>query len=137
VKPPLEVQTYGAMVAFVQRVQRAADAALAGSGVTPAQFFVLATLKRRDGAQQSELAEALGVTAGNISQLVAKLEEARLVRRADRGKAKVVTLTAKGDALVARLAPQHDAFLETRFASLDVGERRALLALLERLLGGN
>jgi MarR family 2-MHQ and catechol resistance regulon transcriptional repressor len=133
-KPPLEVRTYGAMVAFVQHVQRAADAALAHSSVTPAQFFILATLKRRDGAQQSELAEALGVTAGNVSQLIAKLEDARLVKRVEQGKAKIATLTAKGEALVARLAPEHDAFLVARFASLDVSERRALLALLERLL---
>jgi DNA-binding MarR family transcriptional regulator len=136
VKPPLEVRTYGAMVAFVQQVQRAAEAALASSSVTPAQFFVLATLERRGAAQQSELAEALGVTAGNISQLIAKLEDARLVERADRGKAKVATLTAKGHALVKRLAPQHDAFLAARFESLDLGERKTLLALLERLLGG-
>lgn len=133
-KPALSVRTFGAMVAFVQQVQRAADAALAGSGVTPAQFFILATLKRCGEARQSELALALGVTAGNVSQLVVKLEEARLVRRADRGKAKIVTLTAKGDTLVTRLAPEHDAFLEARFAPLESPDRKALLALLERLL---
>lgn len=135
-KPPLEARAFGAMVAFVQKVQRAADNALAEAVVTPAQFFVLATLKRRGGAQQSELASALGVTAGNISQLVAKLEAARLVERVDRGKAKVTTLTADGESLVAKLSPEHDAFLKACFSALNASERKLLLELVERLVGG-
>lgn len=132
-KPRLEVRTFGAMVAFVQQVHRAADAALAGSGITPAQFFILSTLRRRGETQQVELAEALGVTPGNISQLVAKLEDAALARRTGQGRAKLVSITKRGEALVARVAPEHDAFLEARFAPLRTSERKLLLRLLERL----
>ncbi len=135
-KPRVEVRAYAAMVTFAQRVQRAADAALADSGVSPAQFFILATVDRRGETQQSELAATLGVTAANVSQLVAKLDEARLVTRVDRGKAKVVHLTAKGKALVDRLRPEHDAFLAARFSALGAEERKALLALLEKLVEG-
>lgn len=133
-KPGLEARTFGAMVAFAQRVQRAADAALAGSQVSPAQFFILTTVDRQGESQQSELAKELGVTAANVSQLVGKLEEARLVTREDRGRAKLVQLTARGRALVQRLGPEHDAFLTARFAALSPTERRTLLRLLEKLL---
>lgn len=129
----LEVRAFGAMVTFVQQVQRAADAALAGSGITPAQFFILSTLRRRGETQQVELAEALGVTPGNISQLVAKLEDAALVRRTGQGRAKLVSVTKRGEALAARLAPEHDEFLAARFAALKISERKLLLSLLARL----
>lgn len=135
-KPALEARAFGAMVAFAQKVQRAADATLAGSEVSPAQFFILATVARHGESQQSELARSLGVTAANVSQLVGKLEEARLVTRVDRGKAKVVHLTARGKTLVERLGPEHDAFLVSRFAALSAKERRTLLELLEKLLEG-
>lgn len=134
-KPGLEARAFGAMVAFAQKVQREAEAALSGEDVSPAQFFILAALARHGESQQSALAQALGVTAANVSQLVVKLESARLVTRVDRGKAKVVHLTSKGEGLVARLGPEHDAFLTARFAALTVAERRTLLELLRRLLG--
>jgi DNA-binding MarR family transcriptional regulator len=130
----LEARVFGAMVAFAQKVQRAAEATLAGAEVSPAQFFILATVARHGETQQSELARSLGVTAANVSQLVGKLEAARLVTRVDRGKAKVVHLSAKGKALVERLGPEHDAFLASRFAALSAAERRTLLRLLEKLL---
>ena len=133
-KPAIEVRAFGAMVAFVQKVQRAAELALDGSGISAAQFFILATVERSPGTQQSALAVALGVTAANVSQLVSKLEEAKLVTRKDRGRAKEVYLTSRGTQLVDQLRPEHDAFLESRFAALSQGERRTLLSLLEKLV---
>jgi DNA-binding MarR family transcriptional regulator len=105
--------------------------------VSPAQFFILTTVDRQGESQQSELAKELGVTAANVSQLVGKLEDARLVTREDRGRAKLVQLTARGRALVQRLGPEHDAFLAARFAALSPTERRTLLRLLEKLLRGD
>lgn len=136
-KPAIEVRAFAAMVAFAQKVQRAAEVALDGAGISPAQFFILATIARRPGTQQSALAEALGVTSANVSQLVAKLEDAKLVTRTERGRAKEVHLTPRGRRLVDRLRPEHDAFLVSRFAALSPGERRTLLSLLEKLLAGD
>lgn len=135
-KPPIEVRTFGALVAFAQRVQREAEVALEGTGISSAQFFILASVERRAGLTQSALAEALGVTSANVSQLVAKLEDAELVTRTERGRAKEVRLTARGRRLVERLRPQHDAYLASQFAALSPTERRSLLSLLEKLLTG-
>jgi len=137
VKPSIEVRAFGAMVAFAQKVQRAAEVALDGSVVSAAQFFILATVERQPGTQQSALAEALGVTSANVSQLVSKLEDAKLVTRTERGRAKEVYLTSRGRQLVERLGPEHDAFLASRFAVLSPKERRTLLSLLEKLSAGD
>lgn len=135
--PAIEVRAFGAMVAFAQKVQHAAEIALDGTGISPAQFFILATVERQPGTQQSTLAETLGVTSANVSQLVAKLEDAKLVTRTERGRAKEVHLTSRGRQLVDRLRPEHDAFLKSRFAALSPSERRTLLSLLEKLLAGD
>lgn len=135
--PAIEVRAFGAMVAFAQKVQRAAEVALNGTGISPAQFFILATVERRAGTQQSVLAETLGVTSANVSQLVAKLEDAKLVTRTERGRAKEVHLTSRGRQVVDRLRPEHDAFLASQFAALSPAERRTLLSLLEKLLVGD
>lgn len=128
-----ESRIFAAIVAFVQDTQRAADRALVDEDVSPAQFFILRRLAQERSATQVDLATALGVTAGNISQLVSKLERARLVERVGDGKAKLVSLTKQGEQLVARLAPMHRAFLRKRFAVLSEPERQLLLRLVERL----
>jgi MarR family transcriptional regulator, organic hydroperoxide resistance regulator len=63
------------------------------------QFDVLSTLTEQDGMSQSELAEKLYVTKGNVSGLIDRLAEAGYVERrstpGDR-RANAVILTAKG-----------------------------------------
>ena len=135
-KAPLEARIFSEMVSFMQQVQRAADAALAGTGVSPAQFFILSALARQGPQQQSKVAAQLGVTAANVSQLLVKLADAGLVQRHAQGKAKVVSLTANGNKLVTQLQPAHEKFLRSRFEPLKTDERVALLATLHRLTGG-
>jgi MarR family transcriptional regulator, organic hydroperoxide resistance regulator len=63
------------------------------------QFDVLSTLTEQDALSQSELAEKLYVTKGNVSGLIDRLAEAGYVERrstpGDR-RANAVILTAKG-----------------------------------------
>jgi MarR family transcriptional regulator, organic hydroperoxide resistance regulator len=63
------------------------------------QFDVLSTLTEQDGLSQSDLAEKLYVTKGNVSGLIDRLAEAGYVeRRATPGdrRANAVILTASG-----------------------------------------
>lgn len=129
----LESKTFALMVTFLQQTHRAAERALQGEGITPAQFFVLRTLRARRAVTQGGLAEAMGVTAGNVSQLIAKLELANLVRRTGRGRAKEVSLTPAGARVVSQFAPHHETFLRERFAALDPDERTALWSLVQKL----
>ena len=50
-------------------------------GLSVPQFDVLSTLTEREGMSQRELAERLYVTKGNVSGLIDRLVEAKLVER--------------------------------------------------------
>ena len=84
----LEAQHQQLRVGFVERHGPPAChlSAPAGAGLSMAQFGALARVGEAPGRSQGELAEWLGVTEGNASQVVGRLEAAGLVeRRADRG----------------------------------------------------
>ena len=133
-RKPVEVRIWANIVRFVQSVRRQADEVAGGERTTPAQFFIMATLTREGPQKQADLSERMGATPANISQRLVGLESAGLVRRVPSGREKIVSLTRKGAALVAELAPRHDAFIVSRFSALTKQERRTFLSLLERLL---
>ncbi len=128
-----EANAVNAMINFIHETQRAAERDLAGTGITPAQFFILKMLLVQRSANQVTLAAALGVTAGNISQLQAKLERAGLIERTGQGRAKIATLTSLGRHLVLRLEPKYEAFLRERFTCLSAAELKTLGKLLSKL----
>jgi DNA-binding MarR family transcriptional regulator len=86
----------------------------------------------RDLTQQV-LVDQLGVTRGNVSQLLSKLEAEGLVLRSPQGSAKVLRLTESGEAMVAELLPEHDHFIAECFSALSEAEQQQLVTLLSRL----
>ncbi len=64
-----------------QHVAVAMAARLKVIGLSVPQFDLLSTLSEREGITQSELAERLYVTKGNVSGLVDRLVEAGMVER--------------------------------------------------------
>ena len=131
--PPSASRLFRLMVSLVHTVGTAGARELAARGRTPAQFQALRTLSRHPGCSQQQLAESLGVTKGNVSQLLARLEADDLVRREPDGAAYVLRLTPAAERLTAELVPAHDAFLEQWFAALAPAQRRELERLLERV----
>lgn len=136
VRTPPENELIELMVAFLQLTQRAAERAMQGEGVSPAQFFVLDLLTRQGPIDQQTITQATGGTAGNTSQLIAKLEAAGLARRTSSGRRKLVSVTDRGSALADRLRPERDAFLRRQFAPLGRSGQRALARTLRVLLLG-
>lgn len=101
------------------------------------RFDVMAALSRfPDGLRMSDLSGALRVSAGNVTGIVDRLCEDRLVERVavpgDR-RAQVARLTPAGRAAFARLAAAHEGWLDAMLSRLDGSEARALSALLARL----
>ncbi|GEO99431.1 MarR family winged helix-turn-helix transcriptional regulator [Methylobacterium haplocladii] len=115
-----------------RRVTAAVGSELRMLGLSIPQFDVLSTLTEREGLTQQELASRLYVTKGNVSGLIDRLVEARLVeRRAIPGdrRSHALHLTAAGTDLAERgLAVQTD-YVGRTLGKLD-GEA---LADLERL----
>lgn len=118
--------TWLSLVGAVRRVSRAAEAALESEAVNPAQFLVLSLVDERGPRRQTDLVDALGTTAANVSQLLRKMETAGYIERRRDGAAKVVENTDAGRALLKRLRPDHRAFIAARFAGLDDAEMAAL-----------
>lgn len=111
--------------------------ALSDRGLSMGQFVVLRSLVSSGRGTTKALATALGVTTGNVTGLVDKLESEGLVIR-DRSTKdrRVVHLeaTRKGRALMEELRRAVVAEAATSFASLTSAELRNLNDLLRRVI---
>jgi DNA-binding MarR family transcriptional regulator len=111
-------------------------------GVDGATLDLLSVLRRAGAPYRlttREIAQRALVTAGAVSQRVAKAERAGLVRRAaagDGSRAVNVTLTRAGHALVERTVDRVLGREAELVRGLAVAERADLAALLDGLLAG-
>lgn len=102
-------------------------------GLSIPQFDLLSTLTEREGISQSELAERLYVTKGNVSGLVDRLVQAGLVeRRAIAGdrRSYAMHLTPEGRRLAEAGIASQRAFIAGTLGKLPAGD----LAELDRLV---
>ena len=129
------VALFDLMTRFVRTVAVAGGAELRGFDLSPAQYQILVSIDTEPGLAQWELVRRFGVTKGNISQLIKKLEGSGLVVRTGGGRTDGWTLTPAGGELVGRIVPAHDDFMERQFAVLGETDRLTLLALLRWLVG--
>lgn len=101
------------------------------------EWRVIAVLGRRPGLTAKEIAEATEMDKVAVSRAVARLVAAkRVAARADREDARrqLLSLTAAGESLHARIAPIALASEERLLATFEQGERARLNALIDRLL---
>lgn len=124
---------FAGLVRVVHLIGLAGAQELRRDDLTPAQYQILVLLHRRPRVVQRELTEVLGVTKGNISQLLTRLQDAGLVDRVTEGAANRIALTADGEALVRRLMPAHQRFLQRSFGALTPDELTVLADLTTRL----
>jgi MarR family transcriptional regulator, organic hydroperoxide resistance regulator len=119
------------------RLHRRVDSAIAAElkelGLSISQFDLLSTLTEREGLSQSELAERLYVTKGNVSGLVDRLVEAGFVeRRATPGdrRSHALHLTEAGRRAAERGIAAQRAYVDRTLGRLPPQD----LAELERLV---
>jgi MarR family transcriptional regulator, organic hydroperoxide resistance regulator len=116
-----------------QRVSIAMASRLRAVGLSIPQFDLLSTLSEREGITQSQLAERLYVTKGNVSGLVDRLVEAGHVERrpisGDR-RSYALHLTASGRAAAAAGFQAQKAYVQATLARLPAADQ----AEMERLL---
>jgi MarR family transcriptional regulator for hemolysin len=113
--------------------KRAYDDALADHGLTATQLEVLRTVWQREGIEQRELQEQLGVTSPTLTGVVDRLvEHGTLERRlsAEDARVKTLHLTPAGHAISDTLGTIH-AQAEARLLR---GFSAAEIALLEQWL---
>jgi DNA-binding MarR family transcriptional regulator len=129
--PPARV--YFRLLRLHQRVALEMTNRLRAIGLSVPQFDVLSTMTEREGLTQSELAQRLYVTKGNVSGLVDRLVDAGYVERrpipGDR-RSNALFLTTEGRQVVQRGIALQGAFIADTIGQLGAGD----LADLERLL---
>jgi DNA-binding MarR family transcriptional regulator len=143
IRPDLDVRPVG-VIARMARIRAIVETeqarVFAAAGITPADFPLLVTLRRRQPPMRlthTHLAEELGLTAGTVTPRVDRLERLGLVRReVDRNDARVrwVVLSEAGLELVEDLIPRHLAVEAELLSGIDDARQARLTADLSVLL---
>jgi len=128
---------------FFQICTTATAESVKDAGLTPLEFAIMAYINRQVGEpdiDQNCLAARLGIDRNNTSLHVERLETAGLLARRvserDR-RARLLRLTARGEALFRRLYPHALAGQERILRVLAPAERDVLLDLLVRVIEAN
>ena len=102
--------------------------------LTTAQFDVIAQVGAKEGRTQQELADALLVTKGNITQLLDRLEERCLIeRRTEPGRrGKMLYLTDSGWRLNRQVVPAQETMIAGLFDRLGGDDRIELNRILRQ-----
>ena len=105
-------------------------------GLTPPQFYVLATIGYAGSLPFGEIGAKMMVTVSNLTGIVDRLEEKKVVlRKRDETDRRVVhvTLTEKGTNLYKSTIPLFEKSISEIFSSLDLPHQKELSALLRTL----
>jgi DNA-binding MarR family transcriptional regulator len=105
-------------------------------GLTPPQFYVLATIGYAGGLPFGEIGAKMMVTVSNLTGIVDRLEEKKLVsRKRDENDRRVVhvVLTEKGDKINKTAIPLFEKSISHIFSALDMPQQKELSALLRKL----
>lgn len=134
---PLEAHL-GYWLRFVSnQVSHSFSLKLAERGVTVGEWVVLRELYECDAMAPSELADKIGMTRGAISKLADRLTAKALVTRAasdeDR-RYQALALTAKGRAIVPKLAVLADENDAEFFGHLAAAERRRIEKVMREIV---
>lgn len=87
---------------FYNRNMKLTNQNLRAVGISTAQFDCIAQIGLDKEITQQQLAEKLVVTKGNVTQLLAKLEQLGYITRTKTGREKHITLTEKGQRVTAK-----------------------------------
>lgn len=117
-------------------VARHADADVARHGLTVTEFAILEALYHRGPLLLGDLQRKILVTSGGITYLVDRLERRGLVTRQpspDDRRARFAALTGEGEALIARIFPEHAETIARAVAGLSPAEQARAIELLRAL----
>jgi MarR family transcriptional regulator, 2-MHQ and catechol-resistance regulon repressor len=115
---------------------RHAQRSIAAHDIGFSDFTILEALLHKGPMLVNEIGRLIQLTSGSITTAVDRLEERGLVERsadADDRRAKNVSLTRGGRALITRVFDAHKAALDAAAAGLTRGEREMLITLLKKL----
>ncbi|CAK7261051.1 MULTISPECIES: MarR family winged helix-turn-helix transcriptional regulator [unclassified Shinella] len=119
-----------------QLIQQRIDQDIRDSGLTRLSWMAAAHVEDAPGLTIVDLADRLEVGPATAGQLVDRMVRGGWVERSpslDDRRSQIVTATSKARAMLEELAPRQSALEHEILQDLSADERRALLALLERI----
>jgi DNA-binding MarR family transcriptional regulator len=152
VPPPAETENvappwHGVPTAIARRLHQICVAktseVVGEAGLTPLQYGALIHLSKltgKPGIEQNSLAARLNIDRNTASLIVEQLVKKALVERQVNGsdrRARLLSLTPKGERLYVQLRPAHLAANEGILAPITPRERKLLLSLLIQVIEGN
>jgi DNA-binding MarR family transcriptional regulator len=121
---------------FYWRLRRAVDRLLASSGSSVVRTKLLLWIFKNGPLRSGEISEAFDYSPRTTTEAIDALERDGLVFREqdprDR-RAKLVSLTPEGAALLSRSEPAMRQYMDEVFAALELEEQKKLAELLEKL----
>jgi len=132
----LALATYVRLMRAANTARAFASRQLDGSGLTLTQFAVLEALYHLGPMSLSEIAEKVLTTGGNLTMVAGNLERDGLVERERSpkdGRVQILSLTAKGKALMRRVFPAHAAAIAEFMEVLHDAELQQLGELCRKL----
>jgi len=118
-------------------VSQAFSRKLTAEEITVSEWVALRCLYDLEEGTQNDLAQAMGMTKAPVSRILDRLVVKQLVRRAESAedaRARLVGLTAKGRAVVPRLARIADINDRTFFSCLSQKEQAAIVHTMRKLV---
>lgn len=109
---------------------------VARHGLSATEFGVLEALYHKGPLLQGEVQRKILLSSGGITYTVDRLVEKGLVERRDCAsdrRARYAALTPKGEALMARIFPEHAAAVQRAVSGVPARDQETLIALLRTL----
>ncbi len=106
-------------------------------GLTYSDYAVLSLLRFSGGMSPKGLNGYLAITSGGLTKTIQRLESEKLVRRApdpEDGRGTVISLSKKGEQLVARIFAEDIRSHEELFQEISPNDRKRIASSLRELL---
>jgi len=116
-----------------QKIDHRSAETMRAHGISVSRFDVLNHAGTPEGRTQQELADALLVTKGNVTQLLDAMEVDGLLERRRDGRTKRIYLTDHGRCQREALVALQEREIEADFGALDRTELDTLIHLLRKL----
>jgi MarR family 2-MHQ and catechol resistance regulon transcriptional repressor len=132
----LDLKLWTVLARAYAAVEKHSFADIERHGLTPGEFGILETLYHRGPLLLGELQRRVLVSSGGVSYLVDRLEQKGLVERRDYPedrRTRLAALTPAGEALIARIFPEHTRAIQHALGEVDAEVKEAAMALLRTI----
>jgi len=130
------IHTWLVLMKAHRTLTRHAERSIQALDMCLSDFAILEALLHKGPQSVRDLGRRINLTSGSMTTAIDRLEERRLVTRADHAtdrRAWVIHLTAEGQALISKVFAGHEQAMDRAMRGLSKAERTTLTELLKRL----